>query len=115
MNGQDMHRLLSVAGQALEDCPTSGIGEGLENIVHYSLHAGIITKQLLVCQRPHFDWCLVARVLEFDMCAQGWHDHGAAIAIVARVINILHAGCEINSTPDVRGVIKLDDVLAAVT
>ena len=44
--GQGAHGLLAVADQALEDCPTGRVGEGLEKSGRRGLHAGIITLRL---------------------------------------------------------------------
>jgi len=50
--GQGVHGLFSVAGEALEDRPAGGVGEGFENVVRYGLHSGIITVWLLIVKTP---------------------------------------------------------------
>ena len=48
------------------------------------------------------------------MGAEGGDDDGAAVAVVAGIVDVLHAGREIDSAPDVHGVVRLEDVFAAV-
>ena len=48
------------------------------------------------------------------MGAEGGDQDGAAVAVVAGIVDVLDAGGEINATPDVDGVVGLEDVFAAV-
>ena len=41
-------------------------------------------------------------------------EHGAAVAVVAGVVDVLQAGGEVDAAPDVDGVIGLQDIFAAV-
>jgi hypothetical protein len=52
--------------------------------------------------------------LELHVCAQGGNDSRAAVAVVAGIDDILHSGSEIDSAPDVRRVIRFDDILPPV-
>src|ERR1700722_12356677 len=52
--------------------------------------------------------------LEFDVGAESRRDHWAAVAVVARIGNMLQARRQVNTAPHVDGVIGLEDVLAAV-
>jgi hypothetical protein len=47
---QGVDGLFPIAGQALEDRPTSRIGKGSEDIVRYSWHGQTITLQLWIRQ-----------------------------------------------------------------
>jgi hypothetical protein len=46
--GQGVNCQLPVSGQVLEDGSTGWVGEGLEKIVGYRLHAETITKRLWI-------------------------------------------------------------------
>src|SRR5215469_5490895 len=59
-----------------------------------------------LCSRP--------RVSEFDVGAEGRDDHGAAVAVVSRVVDVLEPGSEVDPAPDVQRVVGLDDVFPAV-
>ena len=52
--------------------------------------------------------------LELDVGAEGGRRPRAAVAVVAGIVDVLHAGGEINSAPDVHGVVGLEDIFAAV-
>ena len=48
------------------------------------------------------------------MGSQAGHDHRSAVAIISRIVDVLHAGSKIDSAPGVDGVIRFHDILAAV-
>src|ERR1700675_652655 len=54
------------------------------------------------------------RALEFDMSAEARHHYRPPVAIVAGMDDVLHAGSDIDSAPDVCCVIRFDDVLPPV-
>ena len=56
-----------------------------------------------------------AAVSEFKMQFERRHQHGAAIPVIARVVDVLEAGSHIDSAPNVRRVIGFDDVFSAIT
>ena len=51
---------------------------------------------------------------EFQVRPHARDQHGAAIAVVARVVHVLKVWTKIDSTPNVRRIVSLDDVFAAV-
>jgi hypothetical protein len=42
------------------------------------------------------------------------HEHWPAVTVVARIVDVLQAGSNIDSAPRVSGVIGLDNVLAGI-
>ncbi len=48
------------------------------------------------------------------MKAQARDYDRAAVAVVAGIVDVLHSGSDIDSAPNVGGVVRLDDVLASV-
>src|SRR5690349_20037613 len=48
------------------------------------------------------------------MKPQRWHDYRSAVAVVARIVDVLHAKRRINPAPHVQRVIGLDNILAPV-
>jgi len=62
-------------------------------------------------QNPKSDWSMCS---EFDVGAEGGDQDWAAVAIVARILNVLNAGGEVDSAPDVKRVIGFDSVFATV-
>jgi hypothetical protein len=52
--------------------------------------------------------------LEFNVRSEGWHDHWAAVLVVAGIIYMLHARSEVDSAPDVGCVVGLDYVFASI-
>ena len=48
------------------------------------------------------------------MGAERGDEDRAAVAIVAGIVDVLQAGGEVKAAPDVRGVVGLDNVFAAV-
>src|SRR6202521_437087 len=48
------------------------------------------------------------------MSPQARHHHRPSVAVIAGVDDVLHSGSDIDSAPDVRCVIRFDDVLPAV-
>ena len=52
--------------------------------------------------------------LELQMQPERWNQHGSAVAIVAGILDVLQPRCHVYSTPDVRRVVGLHDIFAAV-
>src|SRR5580698_3757445 len=52
--------------------------------------------------------------LEFDVCAERRYDHRAAIAVIAGIVDMLHAGSNVYTAPNVCRVVSLENILAAV-
>src|ERR1700674_5862773 len=48
------------------------------------------------------------------MSPEGRHHHRASVAVVTGVDDVLHSGSDIDSAPDVRCVIRFDDVLPPI-
>src|SRR5271166_1568305 len=53
-------------------------------------------------------------LLELDVGAEGGDEDGTAVAVVAGVVDVLQAGCDIDAAPDVEGVVGLQNIFAAV-
>src|SRR6202166_4803974 len=62
-------------------------------------------------QNPKSDWSMCS---EFDVGAEGGNQDRAAVAVVAGVLNVLNAGSEVDSAPDVDRVIGFDNVFTTV-
>src|ERR1700719_4469677 len=54
------------------------------------------------------------RALEFHVSPQARHHHRPPVAVVAGIDDVLYSGSDIDSAPDVRSVIRFDDVLPPV-
>ena len=52
--------------------------------------------------------------LEFQMEAEPWNPHRAAVPVVTRVIDVLQIGSDEKAAPQMRGIVALDDFLSAV-
>ena len=52
--------------------------------------------------------------LKLDVGAERGDEDGAAVAVVAGIVDVLHAGREVNAAPDVGGVVGLQNIFAAV-
>src|ERR1700691_584397 len=50
--------------------------------------------------------------LELNMRPKPRHHHRSPVAVVTRIVNMLNAGRDINSAPNVRCVVGFDDVFA---
>src|SRR5580704_11878867 len=48
------------------------------------------------------------------MGAERRDNHGPAIAVVSRIVDVLHARSQVNAAPHVDGVVGLDDILPAI-
>ena len=53
-------------------------------------------------------------ILELHMGAERGHNHRPAIAVVSRIVDVLHARSHVNAAPHVDRVVGLHDVLATV-
>src|SRR5579863_9322231 len=58
---------------------------------------------------PHVFWRS-----EFHMQPEGGHHDRSAIAIVARIVDLLHAGSDINTAPNMGSVIGFHNVFATI-
>src|ERR1700687_3861635 len=54
------------------------------------------------------------QLLELHVSAERGHNHGPTIAVVPGVVDVLHAGSEVNAAPHVHRVKGFHDVLAAI-
>src|ERR1700683_3528166 len=73
---------------------------------------GSRARQKILWRRPaphKLPW-----TLEFQMEAEPWNPHRAAVAVVTRVIDVLQIGSEEKAAPQVGGIVALDDFLSAV-
>ena len=52
--------------------------------------------------------------LELYVSAERGDEDGAAVAVVAGIIDVLQAGSEVNASPDMGCVIGFDNIFAAV-
>jgi hypothetical protein len=52
--------------------------------------------------------------LEFEMEAQCGHKHRSSVAVIAGIVDVLKPEGRINAAPDMKRVIRFDDVFAAV-
>jgi hypothetical protein len=52
--------------------------------------------------------------LEFEMEAQCGHEHRSSVAVIAGIVDMLKPEGWINAAPDMKRVIRFDDVFAAV-
>src|SRR6267154_3891033 len=48
------------------------------------------------------------------MSAERWHHHGPAVTVVTGVVNVLESGRQVDAPPNVRCVIRLENVLSPV-
>ena len=51
---------------------------------------------------------------KLEMKAEGWRKHGAAVAVVSGVIDVLRVERGVDAAPHVQRVLGFDDVLASV-
>src|SRR5579859_7188485 len=61
------------------------------------------------CQEPAYH-----ENLELNVGAEGWDEDRAAVAVVAGVVDVLQSGGEIDAAPHVDGVVRLQNIFAAV-
>src|SRR5438067_13342632 len=52
--------------------------------------------------------------LEFQMQSQRRHEHWPAILVIARIVDVLEARSDIDSTPHVGSIVGFHDVFAAI-
>ena len=66
-----MNRVFSIAGESLEDPPTSGIGKSFENHFHGALHSETITVWLSVVksEKPRAPTIFALRISRFGSLA----------------------------------------------
>ena len=52
--------------------------------------------------------------LELHVCSEGGHQNRSSVTVVAWVVDMLHARCNVDTAPHVQRVIALDDVFTTV-
>jgi hypothetical protein len=57
---------------------------------------------------------LLGSFLKLHMSSQGGHYDRPTVSIVAGVVNVLHSGSDVNSPPNVRRVIRLENILSPI-
>src|SRR5215469_4185256 len=89
--------------------PSAGLGSAAEASYWYLVKMGEIGSE---GQRDCVSLLVFAKNLEFGVQAEGRNENGSAVAVVARIVDVLQAGGYVNAAPDVRRVERLDDFLA---